>query len=219
MPLFIDLGAFSPFALTAAGLVAAPVAFDGTSTAWRDAMGATYVSRNFVANGLELGGVGFGEVRGIEYFPHAGASLPQAGYIGVGLLRDYLAVFDYPAGMLTLYASGDGAAMSDSCRPQRFEVRVVNGVVQSIVETDRGPLIFQWDTGSSENVLRPSAIGAPASGQHSFARFDLAGHSFGRTIFPLREFQAPNVDGVLGTDFLEDKVLCIDAARRVGAIR
>lgn len=35
----------------------------------------------------------------------------------------------------------------------------------------------------------------------------------------LIEFKAPNVDIVLGANFFQDKIVCLDPARQVGGIR
>jgi hypothetical protein len=223
--LFVDLGGFSPIALTPAALANIAVTFSGKSMRSRDSTGATFERRSFVAPDVVVGGTGVGSLEGTELppFPSGSPMNAFAGYLGFGFLQRFLLVFDYPEGVLTLYRSGDTEAMARSCGPNRFAIKVANGVVQSSIDTEKGPLVFHWDTGSSESVLRPSAIGLSASASdpalQSFAKFELGGKNLGRTIFSLREFRAPAVDGVLGNDFLESRVLCIDVQQRVGAIK
>jgi hypothetical protein len=218
--LFIDLGGFSPISLSTGALSNVPVNFLGSSVRYQDISGTIHVSREFTANNVKLGGTDFGNLRGVEFFHSTEALARQSGYIGFGLLEKFLLVFDYPGKTLGIYQSGNVAAMVDKCGPKRFDIQVVNGVTQSTIQTDKGPLLFQWDSGSSENILRPSALGiAPGASMQSFGKFELAGTDFRRTVFPLREFRAPNVDGVLGTDFLESKVFCIDLRSKTAAIR
>jgi hypothetical protein len=56
-------------------------------------------------------------------------------------------------------------------------------------------------------------------GSFATTRFQIGKRDFGRTRITLKEFVAPNVDGVLGTDFLESKVLCIDPKNHLAAIK
>ena len=221
--LFLDSGAFSAIALTPASLADLSVTFSGAVNKWRDSQGTVFQSREFSTPNVTLGGVDFGPLEGTEFLQAQDTVLPQSGYLGFGFLRHYLVVFDYPAGRLQLFDSGDERAMDTNCGKDRFHFKVVNGVVQSEVETEAGALLFQWDTGSRETVLRPSAVGAQLSDKtpsmKSFARFEVEGKSLGRTVVNFREFRAPPVDGVIGSDLLSSHVLCLDATRHIGAIK
>jgi hypothetical protein len=221
--LFLDSGAFSAIALTPSSLAELSVNFSGTVQKWRDSRGTVFQSRGFSVPNVTLGGVEFGPLEGTEFLQGQETVLPQSGYLGFAFLRHYLAVFDYPAGRLRLFESGDELAMDANCGKGRFHFKVVNGVMQSDVETDAGPLLFQWDTGSTQTVLRPSAVGVQPSDQtpsmKSFARFEVGGMALGRTVVTFREFRAPAVDGVIGSDLLSSRVLCLDASRQIGALR
>lgn len=223
--LILDLGGFSALALTKEALRTAPVKFSGMSQSWRNAMGQVFTTRLFTAPDLDAGELKIGTVNGIELASQPGANgMKQDGYIGFGLLRHYLAVFDYPDQELRLYTAGSAGAMKSECGDNLFHIDIANGVVQSRIVTDKGQLIYQWDTGSSESMVRPSVLDMTPSSTKpvdSFAtfRFLIGSHDFGRTRLTLREFAAPNVDGVLGTDFLESKTLCIDVSKHLAAIK
>ena len=47
----------------------------------------------------------------------------------------------------------------------------------------------------------------------TFARFDVASRPAGPQRLMMREFAAPDVDGVLGTDFFATRVVCFDFTR------
>jgi hypothetical protein len=137
-------------------------------------------------------------------------------------LRNFALVLDYPHNEHRLYPPAS-SALEKECGPSiPIPIEVVSGVVESKVSTDAGDLVFQWDTGVSENVLRPSAINLDPQtlvSSHVFPHFTLGGKDFGRTRIPLREFVAPNVDGVLGTEFFGNKMVCLDLTKKVAAIR
>ncbi|WP_430391313.1 hypothetical protein [Dyella sp. 20L07] len=219
--LILDLGGFQGLALKPSVAASTPLSFTGQEVHWRNAEGQDFTSRNFNAH-VSVGSLDLSEVAGGELGGNEG--FPQDGYLGLGVLRHYLAVFDYPQGELRLYASGLAAAMQAECGSAGKPLDVVNGVSQSEVETDHGKLLFQWDTGSSANVLRPSAVGMSpqqAEKQHSlaFEKFVVGGVDTGHQRIGLRQFVAPDVDGVLGTPFFQTRVICVDVTRQMGAMR
>jgi hypothetical protein len=217
--LILDLGGYKGIALTSPALAKLDVTYDSQVDTWRNSEGDIFTAKRFVASDVRVGEQSLGSVDGIEY----GASTSGVdGYIGFAVLRNYTLVLDYPHDELRIYPP-ISLAMEHECglaNPISFDV--VSGVVQSKVSTDTGDLVFQWDTGVSENVLRPSAIsldrGTPIP-SHVFSRFSLGGKDYGRTRIPLMEFVAPNVDGVLGSAFFADKIVCLDFHKKVAAIQ
>ena len=220
IPLFIDLGGFSPIALTKGALRQVTVNYTGISDKWKDSTGTIHESPRYVAPNVMIAGTAFGDLQGSgTSFPESPDEADPKGYIGLGLLKDYLLVFDYKLRMLRLYPSGDPRVIVAECGSQHFPIQVVNGVVQSTIDTEKGKLIFQWDTGSSRSLIRPSAIGESGIPLRSFRSFQIGEKQLGPVVFEMREFGAPAVDGVLGTDFFESKVVCFDIKNGRGAIR
>lgn len=225
LPLILDLGAFAAVALTTEALNSTPVKFDGRSLEWRDASGYTFKARTFQVDDLSIGHFSAGSTSGAEFrYPDGDASHAQVGYVGFGLLSHFLLVFDYQKDELRLYPPGDSADMAAECGKHHFPIDVIDGVVESKFNTEHGQLIFQWDTGSAKDLIRPSVVGMKKGdyrdGQsYPFSRFETGGTDFGRTRISLREFVAPDVDGVLGTDFFEGKVVCFDPTNRIAAVR
>ena len=228
LKLFVDLGGYSAIALTGAELRQVTVQYLSESTRSTSASGDIFEARRFVAAGVSLGGVLVGDLEGSEFvFSETAAPPDRNGYIGFALLSRFLLIVDYPSRSLRLYASGSKDAMLRECGDTSFEIEVVNGVAQSIADTDEGKRVFSWDTGSTRSVIRPSAVGgnvktgAPAAGAppHKMAKFVLGSRDFGPQTFLPIDYRGVAVDGVLGTDFFATRVVCLDIGRGKGAVR
>jgi hypothetical protein len=223
--LLLDLGGYHAIALKPAVAQALSVDFGGGNKTLGDSSGAERTSRDFTASKLVVGDLALGHMEGGELRGHD--NLPQDGYLGLGLLQGYLAVFDYPKEELRLYPTGSSAAMQAECGQSIIPVTLEGGVVLSSVDTDRGTFKFVWDTGSSWNMLRPTALGekpadmVPGQRPPSFStsKLVLGGRDFGAASFPLIQFSAPDADGFLGTPFFKSKVTCLDVTRGVAGIR
>src|ERR1700687_6229971 len=147
--LFVDLGGYSAIALTGAELKIVTVRYLTDSTRSTNASGDIYESRRFGAPSVSLGGVLLGDLEGSEFvFPEAAAPPDRIGFSGFALLSRFLLIVDYPTTSLRLYASGSKDAMIRECGDKSFEIDVVNGIAQSITDTDHGRLGFSWDTDS-----------------------------------------------------------------------
>jgi hypothetical protein len=223
--LFLDLGAYKSLALTTKALKGIPVTFTGQSETYRDSTGQTHTKRVFVTDELAADGFKVSGLDGVEFsYPSGSGDFSQDGYLGLGFLRRYFLVFDYEHSVLKLYPLGSsGTSTRAACGDgSPFRIDLSKGVVETKIDTEKGSFVFQLDTGSTENVLRPSAVGLPVdTKQTSFAfmKFNLSHYKAARTRFPLREFAAPDVDGVLGTDFFESRVICLDPDKQLAWIK
>jgi len=217
--LIVDLGGYKGIALTPEALKKLSVNYDSRVESWRNSAGEVFHAKLFSASDVKIGEQSVGSVDGIEY----ATTIPGVdGYIGFAVLKNFTLVFDYPHNELRIYPPTSAALASECGAKNPVHLEIVNGVVQSKIDTDKGQLVFQWDTGASENVLRPSAIdlsGDTPVPSHVFSRFEIGGKSYGRTRIPLREFIAPNVDGVLGSEFFASRIVCLDFKSRSAAIR
>ncbi|MDQ6922959.1 MAG: hypothetical protein M3Z74_02215 [Pseudomonadota bacterium] len=228
LKLFVDLGGYSAIALTEGELRQVAVRYLTESTRSTNASGDIYETRRFIAPEVSLGGVLLGDLEGSEFvFPETAAPPDRNGYIGFALLSRFLLIVDYPGRSLRLYASGSKEAMIRECGDKSFEIEVVNGVAQTIADTDHGKLVFSWDTGSIRSVIRPSALGvsvkggvpAPGAAPHRMTKFVLGSRDFGPQNFLPIDYRGVAVDGVLGTDFFVSRVVCLDIGRGKGAVK
>lgn len=184
-----------------------------------------FTSRIFHAQHLEAGGLLATQFDGNELAGSSGkAALPQDGLVGFGLLGRYQMVFDEPGGELPLYPSSVRGVFQRECGSEGGALGMERGVMVSDMQTGHGVCRVQWDSGSAQDVLRPSAVAgrikdADLLRRLTFHRFDVAGQPAGPHEFVLRRFAAPDVDAVLGTGFFSTHVVCPDPSRGRVAFR
>lgn len=223
--LFLDVGNYQVVGLKTAVLGRVPVRFTGDRESFGDADGHVVTSRVFHAEHLQAGALVATQFDGNELVGNSGkAALPQDGLIGFGLLGRYQMVFDEPGGELRLYPSSAAGVLKAECGSEGGALRIERGVMVSDVRTGHGVFRVQWDTGSAADVLRPSAVAgrikdADLLRRLTFRQFDVAGQPAGPHEFVLRQFQAPDVDAVLGTGFFSKHVVCLDPSRGRVAFR
>jgi hypothetical protein len=223
--LMLDAGNYQVVGLKTAVLGRVPVRFTGDRESSGDADGHVFTSRIFHAEHLVAGELVVTQFDGNERAGNSGkAALPQDGLIGFGLLGRYQMVFDEPRGELRLYPASAGGVLKAECGSEGGGLRVERGVMVSDVQTGHGVFRVQWDSGSAADVLRPSAVAgrikdADLLRRLTFRQFDVAGQPAGPHEFVLRQFQAPDVDAVLGTGFFSKHVVCLDPSRGRVAFR
>jgi hypothetical protein len=216
--LLIDTGLYKSIALTGKTLDAVPVSFTGNVERFRDAQGQFYTRREFTIGAVSIGELTTSEVEGMELFD---MPEPYSGAIGLALLSQYTVVFDYPNSVMLLYPLATRLEQLNKQCGRPFGIEVVKGVVQSKIKTEQGEFIFDWDTGSSDTMIRPSALGLgffTTVNSAAFSKFKIGGRNLGRTRIPVSYFAAPDVDGVLGSDFLSSRVFCLDVMHSEASI-
>lgn len=219
--LFLDYGGYAQLAVKTEALGSTAVTFTGDVQKSRDAQGHERVSRKFSAHTLLAGSSTWHDVSGTELPVSPAFRFPQSGYVGFGLLKSYLAVFDYAGKELRLYASGDRKALNQECGLSTFPISVVDGVTQATAKTSYGAKTFQFDTGSNMDLLRPASVPGepPKPGtQVELKAFQLGGSAADRS-FLVIPYQAPDVDGVLGRPFFAEHVVCLDPTAGVGGVK
>jgi hypothetical protein len=222
--LFLDLGGFHAIGLTSAELGRADVQWIDSPHTLMNSADNMFESRRFIAPDVAIGGVSFGDLEGGEFlFDDTLAPPDRNGYIGMGLLGQFLVVLDYPARRVRLYASGDRRAFAAECGRNAFDVSLVDRVAQSVLSTEHGDLRVEWDTGATHNFIRPAAIGrgrdaGPAQPSLTIASVRLAAQELGPLEFRVAQFHAPALDAILGTSFFLSKKVCLDLPQGLGAI-
>ena len=220
--LLLDLGGFDAVALIPDELKEIQVTWTGKSKTTFSAMGEAARAREYVLPEVELGGILFPDVKGYEDLLHGkNRSVSRVGYLGLGLLRRFRVVIDYPARQLVLI-------WPDAPMPEPYNIQDwptidfeagKDGVVAraKVNGIDR---LFVWDTGASHCVLKTGLQGAapvrPIEG-HPFAAiesFRLAGEEFGPLDFAMLDFKMPKADGFVGYAFFVKHAVYIDFANR-----
>lgn len=222
--LVLDAGSYQVVGLKTSVLGRLPVRFTGDTESFGDADGHVFTSRIFHAEHLIAGALVATQFDGNELVGGGKAALPQDGLIGFGLFGRYQMVFDEPHGELRLYPAPAPSVLKRECGSEGGPLRLERGVMVSDVQTGHGVFRVQWDSGSAQDVLRPSAVAgrikdADLLRRLTFQRFDVAGQPTGPQTFTLRQFAAPDVDAVLGTGFFSTHVVCLDPSRGRVAFR
>lgn len=218
--LFLDTGGYKPLALKQDVIHRIGIAYDAASASASDAQGHAYVARSFDLHDFKAGSLSLAPLRGAD-LPDLGThAYPQDGYLGYGVLKNYVLVIDYAGGKVSLYTPADGrAVLEQQCGEHTFDVTVKNAIIQTTIATDRGDRTFQFDTGANRNIVRPVSGAAAEQASVTFERFRLGSVDLGATPFGVIPYRAPDVDGVLGRDFFAAHRVCLDLGAGKGAFR
>jgi predicted aspartyl protease len=225
--LLLDLGGFDSVALIPRELEEIQVTWTGRSRTTFSAMGESARAREYMLKDFRLGGIVFPEVRGYEDLLHGKQrAVARSGYLGLGILRRFRVVIDYPARQLVLI-------WPDVATPSDFDIErwptasltSSSEGVMARVNLDGVDRLMVWDTGASHCVLKSGLEGsAPVrelSG-HPFASTKsllIADHDFGPTDFALLDFKQPKADGFIGYSFFAKHAVYVDFEKRILAIK
>lgn len=147
------------------------------------------------------------------------------GYLGIGYMRKFRIVFDYPKRELRLYRRSMNGSSSTQCDGKPIPLKVYGTLIYTEAKTDFGIRLFALDTGANVNVLattqKPEGeISSAASNQlHYYKEFSLNGQDLIPGRFAKVDIRMPLVSGVLGKDFFETRVVCLDLANLAMTIR
>ena len=139
----------------------------------------------------------------------------EKGFLGTGLLKDYLIKLDYERREITLVPRIEGSREFKPCAgvevpflPEWKSAPVTEAV------TDWGRAVLWWDTGSPVSALRESFVKGPKPGREdetaTTKRFELEDTDFGPVEFNFWAMDLPKFDGFVGYNFFEHHVVCVD---------
>ena len=232
--LYFDLGSYEAISLTTAELRRVKVSYLSETTAVRNAEGETLESRKFIAHHVSISGFDLGDLQGREAFFGGMAPPDQNGTVGMSVMGRYLLVLDYPAKEIRFYHPGDDTAFVAECGRRAFRIRVEHGIATSIMRTKFGDRKVIWDTGATDNFIRPSAVPSDLrvgrtidyppfhDSSSSLVRVEnvsIDSLAFGPQVFRLWAFKAPNVDAYLGTALLATRKVCLDLKAERGGVQ
>ncbi len=218
--LVADLGGFKALAVDQNSLRPIPVMFGDRPDSWLDLYGYQQLTRSYTANDFQAGDLNLDTIEGTELTTPLESGQP--GFIGRPVWAKYMTVFDFVQKEIRLYPFGSQAAFQAECGSRSIPLRTQGNAIISSVQTDQGMLTFQWDTGISDNLLKPSSVGMEPTNvpqPMSFSQFSIAGQDMGVVGVSLREFATQRIDGILGGAFFQSKVVCFDLKNRLAGIR
>jgi len=178
-----------------------------------------FESPQFKVSRVQMGSVAFTDVTTTLDAPRPGYDPgPFAqGFLGTGLLKSYEVVLDYPQRTMTLVPRAK-ESVSGSCTgtvvPFSQSSSKWRGEPVTEAQTDFGPVILWWDTGTPLSALRKSvtreARSQSTEDTATTTRFTLGDRDFGPWQFGVWDMSLPGFDGFIGYDFFAKHVVCID---------
>ena len=214
--LAIDLGGLGALSLKAEAIARTGVSSLPATISQTDALGNTGQRRTFKVSRLDLGDGAFRDVIAHELRGYAGSG-PGDGLIGRDFLKQFVAVFDYPSRIVTLYSAHEREAADRACTGERVAtIPDPDGIIVSVATSDHGPLRMLWDTGASYSFVKATVAARrhlPIRGETYLTRhFALGARDFGPLELVSLDFKEPaSVDGYIGYNFFESHVVCVDA--------
>lgn len=224
--LIVDTGGKGSLQLTAAAAARVGVKTDASLVSRIDPYGNSYAGPGFAVGELEIAGAKFRNLRGFvrgEAASGATGSLPADGLLGMEFLRDYVARFDYAAKTLTLFTEDDPAEAGRACagspvpvfsHPLRFWL--------TAMQTDHGVFRAILDSGATFSMISSATAAAARlpleDGLYRTTRLVLGTREAGPLDFVSVGLDVPGADALLGYNFFERHVLCLDGPRGTATI-
>ena len=149
------------------------------------------------------------------------------GTIGREFLKQYIVVFDYLGSTLTLSDYDD--AIVHGCGDKAFPLlEHEEGIIVSGAKVDHGNFDVIWDTGATYSFIKSSTaaarslpLGSKDEEYYSYIsrKFIIGGVDFGPLEFvALPVVQPERVDLIIGHNFFNGHVICVDAKNSVMSV-
>jgi hypothetical protein len=210
IPLMVDLAQTAPIALF-------PAAVDSVKPQPVDSQNQSVPLIRIQR--LDIGDLTFTDVEGFvdSTTPSQSTQPPlRQGAIGASLLRAFKVILDYRHKDMTLLQNRRAFNDIDACQGVKAPfLPDSTGAAVSAVHTELGDLVALWDTGASVSIIRKAAAAsrnAPLSnGQVTFQHLGIGSADFGPLAMTVADYaQFPGTDAILGYNFFEQHVVCID---------
>ena len=177
---------------------------------------------------VTIGSQTFHDMAVLQALDTDGAPIPNG--IGRQFLSQYFVVVDYAGGSITLWPVNAKNAADKNCGSTRIPMQHTeeDQLAVSDFGTQVGGLRLLWDTGASysalpETLAEKLQLATIVRGNTKFWQakvFSAAGHDFGPVEFVLQPLQLPgDFEGMLGRNFFEHHVVCLDYKLREIRVR
>jgi hypothetical protein len=227
----VDTGGDAAVTLSKEVLDSAGAVSSGDTVFSADYLGIQHIRPRFRVPVVKIGGRTFHNMDVVQApvgAPGSGPPVPNG--IGREFLSKYFAVLDYAGRTITLYAPYTKNAPGLNCgRTQiRMEHTVEDGLAVSDFDTQSGRVRLLWDTGASISMLPEMTaeklrLVSTARGNARFWQaksLSAAGHDFGPVEFVIAPAKLPaDFEGMLGQNFFEHHVVCLDYKGREVRVR
>lgn len=204
----------------------------GTAVA-TDAFGHEFTRPRFNVSGVTIGGHTFQNIRVVQALVHAaGDSPPVPNAIGKHFLSQYFVVVDYAGASISLWPPDTKNPAGMNCGRTRIPMEPTSEdrLAVSDFDTPSGRVRLLWGTGNTYSML-PETIaeklrlatvtrGPNSPKFYQSKTLSAAGQDLGPlefVVLPLKP--AADFEGVLGGNFFEHHVVCLDYKRREIRVR
>lgn len=204
----------------------------GTAIA-NDAFGHEFTRPRFKVSGVTIGGHSFQDIRVVQALAPAAAEAPPVpNAIGKHFLSEYFVVVDYAGASISLWPPDTKISERINCGRTRIpmEPTAEERLAVSNFDLPSGRVRLLWGTSNSYSMLPetlaeklrlPTVTRGPNSPKFYHSRtLSAAGQELGPLDFVVLPLKLPrDFDGVLGGNFFEHHVVCLDYGRREIRVR
>jgi hypothetical protein len=198
-----------------------------------DAFGHEFTRPRFKVSGVTIGGHAFQDIRVVQAMvPATGDGPPVANAIGKHFLSEYFVVVDYAGASISLWPPDTKNPAGMNCGRTRIpmEPTAEDRLAVSVFDTPSGRVRLLWGTGNAYSML-PETIaeklrlatvtrGPDSPKFYQSKTLSAAGQDLGPLEFAVLPLKLPkDFDGVLGGNFFEHHVVCLDYQRREIRVR
>ncbi len=198
----------------------------GTAVA-NDAFGNEFTRPRFEVSGVTIGGHTFHKMRVVQAaVDAAGDTPPVPNAIGKHFLSQYFVVVDYARASISLWPPETKNPAGMNCGRTRIPMEPTeeDRLAVSDFDTPSGRVRLLWGTSTysmltetvAEKLRLPTVTRGPNSPKFFQSKtLSAAGHNLGSMEFVVLPLKLPNdFEGVLGGNFFEHHVVCLDYKRR-----
>lgn len=203
VPVVVDTGSNGTIWLAPEAARRVGVKFTGASSCYYDAHGNKFSARSYVIPECSLDGIQLREVEGREFASAAEGDPKIQGIIGLGVLRHFCVIFDWPHAAMELSTGGLSGREKFRSVPMRW---TGYGIVTP-AGVDGGEFSFVWDTGASVSILKIGRVAESLLRKHEghllypAQRVRIAQADLGSLDFVVQDLDQPPGDGIVGANF------------------
>jgi hypothetical protein len=204
----------------------------GTAVA-NDAFGHEFTRPRFKVSGVTIGGHTFDDIRVVQALvPTDGDGPPVPNAIGKHFLSQYFLVVDYARKSIGLWPPDTKNPADVNCGSARIpmEPTVEDLLAVSDFDTPSGRVRLLWSTGNGYSMLPETIAGklrlvtanrGPNTPQfYQSKTLSAGGQDLGPLEFVVQPLKLPgDFEGILGGNFFEHHVVCLDYQRREIRVR
>jgi hypothetical protein len=199
----------------------------GTAFA-NDALGHEFTRPRFKVSGVTIGGHTFHDLRVVQAWDNAaGNGPPVPNEIGKHFLSQYFVVVDYAGASISLWPADTKNRVEMNCGRTRIPMEPTkeSRLAVSNFDTPSGRVRLLWGTGNAYSML-PATLAekmrlatetrGPSSPEFYLSKtLSAAGQDLGPLEFVVLPLKLPgDFEGVLGGNFFDHHVVCLDYKRR-----